>query len=100
MAAINGFFGSLQGPFAANEELFTKIEEQCNNTVNYITKLGIHYVNNHDLNLKENQYFVKINNIDFQIGKTCVLELEDVEITSIQFMQNVNDRFYIDYQYK
>ena len=104
MAATNGFFGSLQGPFAADEELFTKIEEQCSNTVNYITKLGVHFVGNYDLDLKGikqgSQYFIRINNIEFQIGKTRMLELEDVQITSIQFVQDVNDMFYIDYQYE
>ena len=30
MAATNGFFGNIQGPFAADEELFTKIQSECN----------------------------------------------------------------------
>lgn len=29
-----------------------------------------------------------------------MLELEDVEITSIKFTQDVSDKTYIDYQYK
>jgi len=37
---------------------------------------------------------------DFQIGKTRMLELEDVRITSIKFKQNMNDSIYLDYQYK
>jgi hypothetical protein len=49
MAATNGFFGNLQGPFAANEELFTKIQTDCNKTINYISKIGIHYTSNFDL---------------------------------------------------
>ena len=36
MAAVNGFFGNLQGPFLANEELFTKIQEECSSQINYI----------------------------------------------------------------
>ena len=28
-----------------------------------------------------------------------MLELEDIKIISIQFVQDVNDLFYIDYQY-
>ena len=102
MAAINGFFGSLQGPFQANEELFTKIQMDCKNTIRYISKIGIHYIGNTDLDiqgLRNEQVFVRINGINFQIGKTRMLELEDVQITSIQFTQNVNDSFFIDYQY-
>jgi len=49
MAATNGFFGNLQGPFAANEELFIKIQENCNQSINYISKLGVHYTGNFDL---------------------------------------------------
>jgi len=51
MAAINGFFGSLQGPFSANEELFTKIQMDCKNTIRHISKIGIHYIGNTDLDI-------------------------------------------------
>ena len=103
MAATNGFFGNLQGPFAANEELFTKIQMDCKDTIKYISKLGINCVGNYDLDLNgntTNQIFVKINGIDFQIGITRILELQDVEITSIQFTQDMNDLTYLDYQYQ
>ena len=104
MAAVNGFFGNLQGPFLANEELFTKIQEQCSGQINYLSKLGIHYAGDFDLDLEgkrqNRQIFVRINNISFQLGKTRMLELEDVQITSIQFQQDMNQMCYIDYQYK
>lgn len=104
MPATNGFFGNLAGPFAANEQLLPKIQEQCINPINYISKLGIHYVGNFDLDLagerQGHQIFIKINDIDFQLGKTRMLELEDVEITSIKFAQDMNELCYIDYQYK
>ena len=29
-----------------------------------------------------------------------MLELEDVQVTSIYFLEDVDDLFYIDYQYK
>lgn len=51
MAATNGFFGNIQGPFAADEELFTKIQSECKDTIEYISKLGITYVGNFDLDL-------------------------------------------------
>lgn len=34
MAAINGFFGNIQGPFAADEELFTKIQSEVKTLLN------------------------------------------------------------------
>ena len=104
MTAINGFFGNLQGPFLANQELFTKIQEECSNQINYLSKLGIHYVGDFDLDLEGQrqgfQIFIKINGINFQLGKTRILELEDVQITSLQFEQDMPEWCYIDYQYK
>ncbi len=103
MTATNGFFGNLQGPFTANEQLLIKIQADCKNTIKYISKLGIHYVGNSDLDIdgiKENQIFVRINGIEFQLGKTRMLELEDTQITSIQFVQDMNELTYIDYQYQ
>ena len=102
MAATNGFFGNLQGPFAADEELFTKIQSECKDTIEYISKLGIAYVGNFDLDLtgtRWKQTFVRINGIEFQIGITRMLELQDVKITSIQFVEDTDDLIYIDYQY-
>lgn len=102
MAATNGFFGNIQGPFAANEELFTKIQSECKDTIEYISKLGITYVGNFDLDLtgtRWKQTFVRINGIEFQIGITRMLELQDVKITSIQFVEDTDVLMYIDYQY-
>lgn len=114
MAATNGFFGQLQGPFNANEELFNKIKADCkysNKDSIYVTKLGIHIVNNYDLKVTdfiENSYEeravfqtgprVFINEKEFQIGRTGILELEDVQITSIKFIKSINNRCFIDYQ--
>ena len=103
MAATNGFFGSLQGPFLKNTQLINIIQNDCKNTINYISKLGIHCVKNFDLDLKgiyETPIFVRINNIEFQISRTGILELEDVEITYIQFVEDTDDTVYIDYQYQ
>ena len=51
MAVTNGFFGNIQGPFAADEESFTKIQEDCAYPINYISKLGIHYVGDIDFDI-------------------------------------------------
>lgn len=103
MAATNGFFGHIEGPFAANEEIFTKIQEDCAYPIDYISKLGIHYVGDVDFDIMGEtmpQHFVKINGINFQIGKTRMLQLEDVEIRSIKFLEDTDDKVYVDYQYE
>lgn len=99
----NGYFGMIQGPFVANEEIFTKIQEQCLYQIDYISKIGIIY--NGNLNLDVNntifpKIIVIINDIQFQIGKTKILELEDTKINSIKFKENTDDKIYIDYQYQ
>lgn len=102
MAKTNGFFGQLQGPFTQNEELFTAIQNQCQDNIPYISKLGIHYVGDFNLDLQGiregRQILVLINNEEFQIGKTRMLELQDVQITSIKFKQNMSELTFIDYQ--
>lgn len=112
MAKINGFFGHLSGPFQKNIEIFNIIETECSENIDYISKLGIHWIGNFDLDLNgdyeapliilikdKNENNQESESISFQIGKTRMLELEDVRITSIQFTQDVDDRVYIDYQY-
>lgn len=111
----NGYYGMIQSPFTENEDLLSnngKIKTQCKNDFHYISKLGIHYIGNYDLDLNpsDSNYtnydganhpiIVKINNISFQIGKTRMLELEDVQITSIIFPKIDHDLIYVDYQYK
>lgn len=94
----NGFFGMIEGPFAADEEIFTKIQEQCKYPIKYINKIGIVYTGSIG-SIKFPQIFIILNNIQFQIGNAKKLELEDVEITSIKFREDINDKIYIDYQY-
>ena len=110
MAQDNGFFGNLQGPFAANEQLIDKIQQQCLHTINYISKLGIHSVRNFDLDITGTYYPKTIviikestdpdKNIEFILGKTGMLQLEDCKIVSIKFKENTDDKVYIDYQYE
>ena len=100
---INGFYGHLSGPFEKDVQIFNILNQQSGRRINYISKLGIHCVYNFDLDIKGQWYpeiIAKINNIDFTIGKTGILELEDCQITSIQFLNDTNDNVYIDYQYK
>lgn len=94
----NGFFGMIEGPFAADEEIFTKIQEQCKYPIKYINKIGIVYTGSLG-SIKFPGISVILNGIQFQVGQTRTLELEDVEITSIKFKDDIGDKAYIDYQY-
>ena len=100
---INGFYGHLSGPFKKDVQIFNILNQQSGRRINYISKLGIHCVYNFNLDIQGQWYpqiIVKINNIDFTIGRTGILELEDCQIISIQFLNDTNDNIYIDYQYK
>lgn len=101
----NGFFGQLQGAFNANTDLMVKIKEQCNAGENsqdniYLSKIGINYFNYLDYFHNNKQNILKINQKIFQLGKNGKLELEDVYITSLQTLIDVNENFCIDYQYQ
>lgn len=100
MAAKN--FGQISGPFQAGQEVLLKIQEQEEDDISSLVKVGIFYIGNFDLDLtgtRWKQTFVRINGIEFQIGITRMLELQDVKITSIQFVEDTDDLIYIDYQY-
>ena len=100
MAANN--FGQISGPFQAGQEVLLKIQEQEEVDISSLVKVGISYIGNFDLDIYGNyipQQHIKINDIDFQLGKTKMLELEDCQITSIVFQNDVNDKWYIDYEY-
>ena len=101
MAARN--FGQIVGPFEADQNVLLKIQQQeDNNNINVLVKLGISYIGNFDLDIYGkyiSEQHVLINNINFQLGKTRMLELEDCQITSIVFQNGADDRWYIDYEY-
>ena len=100
---INGFYGHLSGPFKKDIQIFNILNQQSGRRINYISKLGIHCVYNFDLDIQGQWYpeiIVKINNRDFTIGRTGILELENCQIISIQFLNDTNNNVYIDYQYK
>ena len=116
MAVYNGFFGHISGPFEANESIYQKIILECGQDIDYISKIGIHYpinfdypltFNNNNNNNKSFCYPIFVSLYDakarslktFQLGKTGILELQDVKITNIFFSTDVDDNIYIDYQY-
>lgn len=100
MAANN--FGQISGPFQAGQEILLKIQEQEEVNITSLVKIGISYIGDFDLDIYGNyisQQYIKINDIDYQLGKTRMLELEDCQINSIIFQNGADDRWYIDYEY-
>lgn len=84
----NGCTGQLVGPFLEQEELFTKIQEDAIDTVDYVNHLGIQTrAGNH----------VCINNKEYEIGKTGIYEIGNTKVNSIYFLQDVDGNTIIDY---
>lgn len=83
---INDKFVQIHGPFAINEELTDIIKKNYPDFL-YIEKLGIQSTPDH---------FCSINRKDFEIGKTGILELNNVNINSLFFKQNEPDTTIID----
>lgn len=110
---FNGFFGQISGDFKANVDIFNLIKQQHAGDlpIDHISKIGIHYPVNFNLKINPNDnssmpsIFVSLfdqrgrNNQIFQLGKTGMLELQDVSISSIKFLSDV-ENIYIDYQYE
>lgn len=76
--AINDKFVQLHGPFKQDEELVDKIKKDYPNFFN-IKKIGIQSVLAH---------ICYINGQSFEIGKTEILEFNEVNVTSLYFKQN------------
>lgn len=87
---MNGYMGQIKGPFKANEELFSKIKDNCIETMSSIRHIGIQTITG-DL------VMVCINGNDIEIGNTGMYEVRDTEITSIKFKNDVDENTLIDY---
>ncbi len=74
----NDKFVQIHGPFKRNEELVDIIKRNFSNFLN-IKKLGIQSISTH---------ICCINGQNFEIGKTEILEFNEVNITSIYFKQD------------
>ena len=75
---INDKFVQIHGPFQQNEELVDIIKKDFPSFLN-IKKLGIQSISTH---------ICCINGQNFEIGKTEILEFNEVSITSIYFKQD------------
>lgn len=74
----NDKFVQVHGPFSKNEEIIDIIKKNVPSFLS-IKKLGIQSISTHKC---------KINGQDFEIGKTEILEFNEVEIKSIYFEQD------------
>ena len=85
--------GQLKGPFQADEELFTKIQNTSSEKIAAVQHLGIQTVTG-DL------VMIEINGKEIEIGKTGMYEVRNTEITSIKFKTNVDENTLVDYVIK
>ena len=94
--ALNGNQGQIcakdqQGAkFNANQEIYDLIAAAVNPRygITSISRIGIQApIATH----------VLINDIDFEIGKTGILEARDLEVTSIKFVEDTDDSVIIDF---
>ena len=90
---MNGYMGQLKGPFQADEELFTKIQNTSLEKIAAVQHLGIQTVTG-DL------VMIEINGKEIEIGKTGMYEVRNTEITSIKFKTNVDENTLVDYVIK
>lgn len=93
---MNGYQGQLYAKdqensiFNAGVELFDLIKQQSvyGENTEYIKKISI---------FAPEKTKIALNNISVEIGSTGIYETDDVEITSIQFLQDSTDNVIIDY---
>ena len=90
---MNGYMGQLKGPFQADEELFTKIQNTSSEKIAAVQHLGIQTVT-------EDLVMIKINGKEIEIGKTGMYEVRNTEITSIKFKTDVDENTLVDYVIK
>lgn len=75
---INDKFVQIHGPFSKNEELINIIKKDYPD-FKFIQKIGIQSISTN---------ICCINGQNFEIGKTGILELNEVSITSLYFKQD------------
>ncbi len=84
---MNDKFVHVSGPFTAKDDIVTYIKSNYDSDMQYIKKCGIQ---------SKTGNFVSINGQTFEIGKTEILELNDVKITSLYFLQDESAATLID----
>lgn len=76
----------LRGPFTANQDIISALLKE-NSDISYIKQVGIQAKSTHQC---------KINTHIFEIGKTEMLEFNEVQIKSLYFLQNEPESTIID----
>ena len=84
----NGYTSQLVGPFTANEELYDRIVAAAAQPILYVSHIGI------QTDIKN---YIFINGKEYEIGKTGIYEIGNIEITSIYFAQDTDENSIIDY---
>lgn len=90
---MNGYMGQLKGPFQADEELFTRIQNASSEKIAAVQHLGIQ-------TLTGDFIMIEINGKEIEIGKTGIYEVRNTEITSIKFKTDVDENTLVDYVIK
>lgn len=80
--------GQIKGPFHAGEELVTKIRDNEKAPLQRIFKIGIS-CSTRDILL--------INNNEFEIGKTAIFELDDIELSTLSFQNEKDGATFVTY---
>ncbi len=84
---INDKFIQIQGPFKAKNDIIQYIRNNYNPNFWYIKRIGIQTEIGHICNIDGNL---------FEIGKTGILEFNNVRIYSLYFLQNEPESTLID----
>lgn len=91
---MNGYQGQIRAcdqqnqKFLANQQLFQIIQEDNRAEINYVKRLGVSAKAGTKL---------RINNIQIEVGKTNMYEVDQVEITSIQFQEDTTNDVILDF---
>lgn len=85
----NKSIGQIKGPFSENQEIITSIVEPNY----YVKQIGIS-----TKPLKS--YFLIINGEEYEIGYTGMYEIGNTKITSLYFLQDMEEDTIIDYVLK
>jgi hypothetical protein len=84
---MNNKFAQVQGPFSAGQEIVSLIMKDVSDDFTSIVKIGVQSKVGHQF---------KMNDCTFEIGKTGILEFNDVDITSLSFLQDEDDSTIVD----
>ena len=95
---VNICQGQLIGPFNANQNLMSLINQQCITAPKYLKHIGIQ-TKPTDIDREESLVELKVNDKLFSIavGKTGIYEIGNAEITLIRFLEDKDNNTIVDY---